>query len=400
MFGEELQRWQCRECEHRFSDPLDLEKAKKALHDVQTIESKELKRASAFPTNRQICDEILADLASTNPIQGTKNLVTEQINKVVPQKPELSIEQRQKLKGAIVEYMWNLQKNGASEDTYMPYSENLKFLVKNNAALFNPDDVKTVITFLNKKDIRKYNLVKAYKSFMNFVGIKGDMPTYSYIRKLSFIPRADEIDQLITGCANYCKQMSIFLQLLKETGARAGEAYRLTWTDIDDFAKTVSIRPEKGSNPRLNRISEKLLRLLISLQKTAVPDPKARVFAWKKKAYIGKSFRRMRKRIVANTGNQRLLKIHFHTLRYWKGTVVYVKTRSLAHVMVQLGHKSWSSAQLYVSLSEAIAQPDEKWVTAVARTLEEALKLTNAGFVYDTDWEPGVKIYKKQVANE
>jgi integrase len=327
-------------------------------------------------------------------------LVTEQINKVVPQKPELSIEQRQKLKGAIVEYMWNLQKNGASEDTYMPYSENLKFLVKNNADLFNPDDVKTVITFLNKTDIRKYNLVKAYKSFMNFAGIKGDLPTYSYIRTLPFIPLEAEIDQLITGCANYCKQMSIFLQLLKETGARAGEAYRLTWTDIDEVAKTISIRPEKGSNPRLNRISEKLLRLLISLQKTAVPDPKARVFAWKKKAYIGKSFRRMRKRIVANTGNQRLLKIHFHTLRYWKGTMVYIKTRSLAHVMVQLGHKSWSSAQLYVSLSEAIAQPDEKWITAVARTLEEALKLTNEGFVYDTDWEPGVKIYKKQVGNE
>ncbi len=51
--------------------------------------------------------------------------------------------------------------------------------------------------------------------------------------------------------------------------------------------------------------------------------------------------------------------------------------------MVQLGHKSWSSAQLYVSLSEAIAQPDEKWITAIARTLEEALKLTNAGFIYD-----------------
>lgn len=82
------------------------------------------------------------------------------------------------------------------------------------------------------------------------------MPTSNYTRTLPFIPLDAEIDQLITGCANCCRQMSIFLQLLKETGARAGEAYRLTWTDIDDLAKTISIRPEKGSNPRLNRISE------------------------------------------------------------------------------------------------------------------------------------------------
>jgi hypothetical protein len=65
--------------------------------------------------------------------------------------------------------------------------------------------------------------------------------------------------------------------------------------------------------------------------------------------------------------------------------------------MVQLGHKSWSSAELYVSLAEATAPTDFRWVSAVARTLEEALKLTNDGFQYDTDWEQGVKIYKKMV---
>jgi hypothetical protein len=103
----------------------------------------------------------------------------------------------------------------------------------------------------------------------------------------------------------------------------------------------------------------------------------------------------MRARVVHNTGNQRLLKIHFHTLRYWKGTKVYIATKSLAHVIFVLGHKSWSSAQLYVNLVEATSARPEEYVSAVAKTLEEALKLTDAGFEYVTDWE-NFKIYRKR----
>jgi hypothetical protein len=52
----------------------------------------------------------------------------------------------------------------------------------------------------------------------------------------------------------------------------------------------------------------------------------------------------------------------------------------LAHVIVVLGHKSWSSAQLYVDLVEDTAAGPEEYVSAVAKTLKEALKLTDAGF--------------------
>ena len=391
MFGDPIRRYRCGNCERRFSDSQDLAKAKEAVQSVETIESKRLKSASHIHSTRQICDK--------NPEKGTKNLVTEQQSISVPQRPELTTEQRQTLKGKIVEFMFQLQKDGAAEDTYMVYSENLKFLVKNNADLLNPVNTREVIGLLKKSEARKYTLVKAYKSFMNYSGLKGEMPVYSYIRTLPFIPIEKEIDQLIVGCMSFSRQMGVFIWLLKETGARAGEAYRLTWGDIDEVAKTVSITPEKGSNPRLNKITEKLLLQLSSL-KPANLDPKASIFIWKKKSYIGHSFRKMRKRIVADTQNQRLAKIHFHTLRYWKGTMTYIKTKSLAHVMVQLGHKSWSAAQLYVSLADAVAPADARWTSTVARSLEEALKLTSEGWIYDTDWEPGVKIYKKQVETE
>jgi len=41
-----------------------------------------------------------------------------------------------------------------------------------------------------------------------------EAPTYSVIRKIPFIPKEAEIDQLIAGSS---KRMATFLQLLKET---------------------------------------------------------------------------------------------------------------------------------------------------------------------------------------
>ena len=57
-------------------------------------------------------------------------------------------------------------------------------------------------------------------------------------------------------------KMSTYLQLLKETGARAGEAWRLRWTDIDSERQIVSIAPEKNSKARQLRITGRLLSML------------------------------------------------------------------------------------------------------------------------------------------
>ncbi len=60
-----------------------------------------------------------------------------------------------------------------------------------------------------------------------------------------------------------------FLQLLKETGMRCGEACRLQWTDIDFENNTIRVIPEKGSNPRMLKISNKLVAMLQALPKTS-----------------------------------------------------------------------------------------------------------------------------------
>lgn len=53
-----------------------------------------------------------------------------------------------------------------------------------------------------------------------------------------------------------------FLQLLKETGIRPGEAWNLRWIDIDPARATVNIDPEKNSRPRQLKISSQLIGMV------------------------------------------------------------------------------------------------------------------------------------------
>jgi hypothetical protein len=67
-------------------------------------------------------------------------------------------------------------------------------------------------------------VAKAYKSFLNKNKIKATLPKYHITRPLTYIPPEQFLDKLIASCNG---QMSIFLQTLKETAARPGEALRL-----------------------------------------------------------------------------------------------------------------------------------------------------------------------------
>jgi integrase len=52
------------------------------------------------------------------------------------------------------------------------------------------------------------------------------------------------------------------LQLLKETGMRVGEAWNLRWSDVDFERATINVLPEKNSDARQPRISNRLISLL------------------------------------------------------------------------------------------------------------------------------------------
>ncbi|MGD9131319.1 MAG: site-specific integrase [Candidatus Bathyarchaeota archaeon] len=186
--------------------------------------------------------------------------------------------------------------------------------------------------------------------------------------------------------------MATFLQTLKETGARCGEIWWLKWKDIDFESHTISIAPEKNSNPRIVHMSQKLTDMLSHLPRNYGD----RVFSHPHMPvdHHASNFCRQRKRIAHKTKNPRLLRIHFHTFRHFKGTMLYHKTKDIYHVMQALGHKNIKNTLLYIQLEEALFQGEQDYISKVAKTQKQICTLIEAGFEYVTDFE-GAKIFRK-----
>lgn len=336
-----------------------------------TIPEKHLNNFCNPKLNRQVCVSLA----------GAKNLA--------------EVESREKraagatdanIKGKLVEFAWKLKKEGYSEATIREYSYILRNLLKRGADLNDPESVKEVIAKQEKwSNARKSIVVKAYTAFLKFQGLSWTPPKYRVPQKLPFIPLEKEIDDLIAGCN---RQMAAFLQTLKETGARSGEAFNLKWIDIDFESNTIRVTPEKGSNPRIIKISSKLASMLANLPKKSM-----KVFTYKNKFYLRKSFDKQRKRVAHKLGNPRLLRITFHTFRHWKATMEYYKTKDILHVMQLLGHKNIKNTLIYTQLVKNIS--DDEYVCKVAKTLEKAKELIEAGFEYVCEMD-GYKLFRKR----
>lgn len=294
----------------------------------------------------------------------------------------------------LINFLWFLKKQGKAEDTIRLYVEVLGVLAKRGADLNDPESVKKTIALQESWSMsRKDNAVKAYSAFLEMHGLTWLKPKYKVPEKLPFIPNEAEIACLIASCS---KQMGTFLQTLKETAARRGEIFSLKWTDIDFTTNTVRITPEKGSNPRVVRISMKLAAMLNSLPRTTESN---KIWVYKNKYYLDKQFRRQRKRAARKQANPRVLQIRFHTLRHWKATMLCHETNgNVYYVMRFLGHKSIKSTMRYIHLWQALFPQREEYVCEVAGSIEEAKKLIEAGFEYVTEMEER-KLFRKRMTS-
>jgi len=289
------------------------------------------------------------------------------------------------LKSLLFNFAWWLKKNGYAEQTIRSRVSLLKTMVRRGANLYDPESVKDVIARQDWSPGRKENAAIAYSSFLKMVGGSWTPPRYKRVEKLPWIPLEEEVDQLIAGCS---RRVGTFLQLLKETGVRPGEAWMLKWTDVDFEKGVVHVTPEKGSNPRVLKISNKLIAML-----KALPKRNEYVFRNGRLRHFSGGFRQQRKRIAAKLGNPRINMITFKTLRHFKATMEYAKTKDILHVKELLGHKCIKTTLKYTHL---INFKTDEYVSKIAKTAEEACKLIEAGFEYVCTTPENLMVFRKR----
>ena len=291
------------------------------------------------------------------------------------------------MKGSILNYSFEIRKNGQAESTAQTALHILTRLSR-LADLYDPDQVKTVLANSTWKNTTKNTRAKVYDNYLKYLGIKWKIAKYTVATEIPFIPTEEEIDTLIAGATNKTATLLIFL---KETGVRIGEALTVQWTDIDTQKRTVYIRAEKGGNCRILPLTQELIGKI-----NALPKTKNVIFPTRGHS-LNNTLVSLRNRVIDKTGNNRLSRIHFHTFRHWKATMEYHKTKDIIHVKTVLGHKSIESTMVYINIESATwLQSKDEYITKVSHNLEEEIKLIEAGFELHRAINETTTIYKKR----
>jgi len=286
----------------------------------------------------------------------------------------------------ILNFLLEQRKEGRADETIRTRIQSLKQVAR-TTNLKNPDKVKEYLANSKWSNKTKTKFADTYTAFLKHLNLTWNPPRYMIQTRLPFIPTEQEIDLLISATG---RMTSTVLQTLKETGIRIGELILLKWRDLDTERKTLTITPIKGSNPRILPVSNKLIGMINSL-----PKNKETIFQTKKQM-LREYLCTQRKALAIKLNNPRLKEIHFHTLRHWKGTMEYHKTKDIMHVKYVLGHKSIASTLVYINLESALfLQTNDNFTCKVAKDLNEATQLIEAGFEYITEMD-NVELFRKR----
>ena len=346
-FGE-IQRYICRDCGFRFSDP-GFSRKNDLNEDKQSV-------------SRQIC---VLDEKAKNLVRAKKNEAL-QGNKT-------------DTKSDLINFMLYMKKLGRRETTIRTYASYVKTLSK-DADLNDPEAIKLVIATKFKDINTKRSATNSYDLYLKFKGGIWKKPDYKREHKQVFIPTEEELKIAI----NYGQKSTVaFCSLIYETGARVNEAERLEWVDIDRERSIIAIKASKNGNPRLVPVTKGLIELLCSLKKTGEKNGKL-VFPKRGRTTRQANFWCRMKRLSETHNNPRFRKIHFHTFRHCKALREFHNSQNIQRVKRILGHKSILTTQNYVELYEDLyANQERETITEIALNIQEAKKLKDRGFKYE-----------------
>jgi integrase len=351
--GVQLQRFLCRECNLRFSQP------------------------NPYKYTRTNSDHQLGVI-----LQDAKKLDPQQKTDVV------AISQKNPTPGVIIDYLWHLKKQGRYSDaTIATRVKALKFMFKQGVNLNDPEAVKMFIAQRKEwSNGHKQIIVFAYNGFAEMLCLKWTAPFYDKNQSLPFIPTEKEVDALISGTS---KKISTTLLALKETGFRIGELWSCKWTDLDDENNTLKCIAEKHGNPRQKKLSSRLMQMLQALPKT-----NAYIFSNSNLNAHRWNYDQQKTALAKKLQNPRLKQIKFHTLRHFYATKEYSQTRNILHVKEMLGHRNINSTLVYTHLIPN-EEEAEKYNHATAKTDIEAGELIDEAWTYVLTTPQGIMLFRK-----
>lgn len=348
-----VQRFICRDCGVSFSDKSNMYSTQSTDHQLCAIPAGKAKKLDTQTKIKTVC-------------AGIENLPLD-------------------VRGLIVQYTAYLEKEGYPAET--EYVTRLKTLVRKGANLLDSENVKEVIGRQKMKQGSKLNYCYAYALFAKMKKIDFDMPRYRQEEHIPIIPDEKDLDLLIA--ATHSKRLATYLQTLKDTLADPGEALKIRWCDISGDIITVNF-PVKGHRPRQIQVTPKLVAMLSSF-----PRKDERVFTIGYHSMF-KTYSNLRKKAAAFHHNDKLLKIEFRSFRHWGATkIAHNSSNGVNGVLVAmkvLGHKQIASTMKYIG---TMAYEEQSFDVEIAETLEDAVKLSKAGFTYQFDMF-GKKIMRRQ----
>jgi integrase len=295
------------------------------------------------------------------------------------------------IKGNIISFLFHLEKEGYAKDTVRGSAGALRALQQRGANLLDPESVKEALAKEQKwSPNRRKNVINYYTLFLKYNKVTWEKPRCKIQQKIPFIPTELEINALISGTG---RKTATFLQLLKETAMRSGEAKRLQWIDVDFERHLIRLNdPEKGSNPRIWRVSAELIAMLNSL-----PRKSEKVFGSGSASTMKATYINARRSLAQKLQNPRLLRITFHTFRHWKATMLYHQTKDPYYVKDFLGHKSLDSTEIYINIERTMFESaSDEFTVKVIEKPEEIKTLLEAGFEYVCQKENLVFLRKRK----
>jgi integrase len=259
--------------------------------------------------------------------------------------------------------------------------------------LLDPEPVKAHLAKAECSINRKAKICEDLDRFYKYQKIQWVKPHYNRVDVLPFVPTRQEVTDLI-ACLG--PKMSVFTQLLKETGCRFGEGYNFRWQDINSNNNAVTITPLKGSYASQMKISSKLIGLLNGLPKKWNPyifrNPKIEV--WKSSKRFRTEYMFQRRRASIKLNQPRLNLISFKSLRHHYACRLYESTKDILFVQKQIGHRSLSNTVRYTRMVNF--DSEDEYLVKVAKTVNEAGSLIETGYQYIVTAPEGFMLFRKR----